>query len=182
MKLLRGQQLAPLRLSLVDLFRLYRVRHRKFPFYSYLLDAPPSLRSQGLQVACEDFDLDQSIFGERSDGSGRASRGNDSLGRELPLVDRVHGGQVSHIFEEDRGFDYGSKVQTSLRQHSLDVLEDADGLLFSAAGDELLPWPGRGLPARRRAGVPHALDCLGSRDRLLPAGAWWRSRRFSFRS
>ncbi len=121
------------------------------------------------------LDFYEGVFGEAGDLDGGAGGRGDAFGGEVFGVEGVHGGEVGHVLEEDGGFDDVGEVQAGGGEDGLEVLEDAGGLGFDAAGDEARRWLGRGLPGRRcrgrcRCGRP------GSRGRWRLARLWWQWR------
>jgi hypothetical protein len=55
-------------------------------------------------VPGDDFDFDEGVFGEGSYLYGGAGGWDDASGCKVGGIDGVHGSEVGHVFEEDRGF------------------------------------------------------------------------------
>ena len=86
----------------------------------------------------DQFNLDESILGEARGFNGSACRCDDALRCEVLGVNRVHGGEVIHVFEIDIGLDDAIERSPRGFEDSFQVLESAPGLLGDSAGDELL--------------------------------------------
>ena len=68
--------------------------------------------------------------------------GGSAVLAEVFSVDRVHGGEIAEVLEEDGGFDDAVEAASASLKHGLEVFEDTGGLLCDATGDDL---PGCGI-------------------------------------
>lgn len=117
----------------------------------------------------DDLDFYEGVLGERGHGYGGAGGGDDAFGGQVFGVDLVHDGEVGHALEEDGGFDYVGEVEAGFVKDSANVLEDADGLLGDASGDELA---GGGVEGNLSGEEEHASDANGLRVRADGGGCF----------
>src|SRR5271170_2507990 len=91
---------------------------------------------EGLERS-DDFDLYQYVLGQARHFNGGARRSNSPLRGQILAIDRVHRGEVVHVFQKDRSLDDLAETGPSGLKHSLQVLKNTDGLGLNASSNNL---------------------------------------------
>ena len=113
------------------------------------------------------LNLYECSFGEGLDGHGTAGREGT---RKEGGVHLVHGGEISHIGQENRGFDHVGKREARFLQDGLCVEDGLAGLLLDAAVRECGSW----MPPSGNASVAGSMgSCPERKTRPAPLRMAW---------